>query len=345
MMFSKMNMELSRAIKSKNLQEAFLILFDIEASNSQILKCFELVEDNDLFDVFNNFLRENKEIPDKYLALSSIYFNSQYFWDIKHKSADNENYPLLKRKFLEKEKDIVYQRVVFDEWKRLFIEMIEDKTIYKSAKNKSKFYRWPHEYEEYVIENSANNLKFMFNAANKKEILNLIMSCPKYPKIPQESNKEENLYNAQNSRYYDVQYFGKWLNNEILPKLIKNNDNQDFKFSEIPLISEGVIKEIKLFYSDIKKNLELLEPEHQLLSKKLCEVRLKELIDEYKSINDKKITKIKNGKEYNADDLLYDSLIEIRNIMNDYNEKIIEKQLENLSIGIRATSGFIKNSL
>ena len=251
----------------------------------------------------------------------------------------------MKKTYIEKEKNVDYQRVVFNEWKRLFNEMIDDKTIYKSEKNKSSFYHWPHTYEEYIIENGANNLKFMFNSASKKEILELIINCPNYPKIPQKNNKKEYDYNAQNSRYYDVQYLGRWLNNEILPKLIKNNDNQDFKFSEIPLISEGVIKEIKLFYSDIKKDLELLEPEHQVLATKLCEVRLKELIDEYKSIHDKKVTKVKNGKTYNADDLLYDSLIEIRNIMNDYSQKIIEKQLENLSIGIRATSGFIKNSL
>ena len=43
-----------------------------------------------------------------------------------------------------------------------------------------------------------------------------------------------------------------------------------------------------------------------------------------KSRRNKKTTKIKNGKEYNADELLYDSLIEIRNIMDNYSNKIIE---------------------
>lgn len=345
MMFNKNNIELNREIKSQNAKKAFLLLFKIDANNEQIMRCFELVDNQDLFEVFDSILRENLEIPDKYLALNSIYFNAKYFWDIKHKSGDEEKYALLKKTYIEKEKNVDYQRVVFNEWKRLFNEMIDDKTIYKSEKNKSSFYHWPHTYEEYIIENGANNLKFMFNSASKKEILELIINCPNYPKIPQKNNKKEYDYNAQNSRYYDVQYLGRWLNNEVLSKLIKDNQVENLDVMDMPLISKGVIKEIKLFYVEIKQHIDLLEPEHQVLFKKLYEVRLKELVDEYHSIYNKKTTKIKNGKEYNADELLYDSLIEIRNIMDNYSNKIIEKQLENLSIGIRATSGFIKNSL
>lgn len=71
------------------------------------MRCFELVDNQDLFEVFDSILRENLEIPDKYLALNSIYFNAKYFWDIKHKSGDEEKYALLKKTYIEKEKVLI----------------------------------------------------------------------------------------------------------------------------------------------------------------------------------------------------------------------------------------------
>ena len=54
MMFNKNNIELNREIKSQNAKEAFLLLFKIDANNEQIMRCFELVDNQDLFEVFDS---------------------------------------------------------------------------------------------------------------------------------------------------------------------------------------------------------------------------------------------------------------------------------------------------
>lgn len=43
-------------------------------------------------------------------------------------------------------------------------------------------------------------------------------------------------------RYYDVQYLGHWLNNEVLSKLTKDNQVENLDVMDMPLISKGVIK-------------------------------------------------------------------------------------------------------
>lgn len=338
------NKDFDNALKNKDLNGALLsVINGFEPNKKQTLKLFELTEFNNIFEIMDSLIKGGNKIPDKYLILSSIYLSSTYWWDVGVGTERKEyeiKYPYLTNLYEKKLNDSKYNRLLFEEWKNLFNEMIEDKTIYKDQKHKSTFYYWAHDYEEFVIEKTAFMFeKKMFKEVTNEELLKIIINCKNYPKIPHKGDKDEFLYNRQNSRYYDVQCFAKWLSSKIAPNV---NNNKEFSVA-IPLVSQGVINEINLYYKEIVSN-KLLDAKDDLLFKKLYEQRLPELLNQYEIVKDKNITKFKDGKSKNADDFLYESLLEIRSIFNEFSDKINLKKIENLSLNVRVTKEFIKHS-
>lgn len=344
--YNEQKQKFNKAIKDQNMKLALSTIIDgYKTSMKQDMKMFELVDTNDIFSVMDNLIKEGKEIPNKYLALTSIYWNSNYVWDIGHGTAHNSNqskYIYLGTVYEKKVKEPEYCQVLLKEWKRLFKDMIKQSTVYRSEKNISKFYYTPHDYEELVIERSAYSLcKIMFSQAKKDEIIEIILNCKKYPKIPYANKEIDRRYNRQNSRYYDVQYFSAWLSENALP-LTRINNNQEQTYIEIPIVSQGLLNEIKLFYEEINSNKKLLEPENKLLFEKLYTQRLPELLNHYQNI-DKKYN-MTNRNNQNADELLYNSLLEVRTIFERFNNELDIKKIEKFSLNIKITKEFIKHT-
>lgn len=338
--------QFNTAIKEQNLKAALSTIIEGYESNiSQDIKMFELIDTSDIFEVLNELAQEGKNIPDKYLALTSIYWNAKYFWDIGHGTSytkENSPYPYLSKLYQEKINNPQYARVLFTEWKRLFSEMITEKTPYRSDTNTSAFYTWPHDYEENVIERTAFSLSnVMFKEAKKEEILEIMSSCQYYPKKPYGATEIDKMYNKQNSRYYDVQYLSSWLSENALPLTL--NKKEISLNMEVPLVSQGLIKEIKLYYTEIEKDKSLLEPQDNMLFEKLFEQRLPELLKEYQSV-DKNYHHLKNKDNLSADELLYNSLLEMRSIFEDFTKKINDKKIEDLSFNVKLTREFIKHN-
>lgn len=338
--------QLNKAIKSRNLKEALIIIGSgMQTSKTQELKLFELTEDCDIFQTMNEILQEGHKISDKYLALASIYFNAKYFWDVGVGTdrGEQNKYPLLVNCYAQKIEDSNYCRTLFLEWKSLFEDMINQKTIYKDDTNQSNFYYWPHDYEEYVIEKSAFILvNTMFKEAKKEEILQIIADCKKYPKIPKAKKEIDKLYNQQNSRYYDVRYFSTWLSKNALT-IVKKEDKEE-KYKNIPLVSQGLIQEIKLIHKELIENEKLLEPQDILIIKKLYSQRIPELLAQYENFDHKNFGELKNNKNQNASELLFKSLSEVHSMFDAFNDKISIKKVENLSFHVRLTKEFIKHS-
>lgn len=338
--------QFNKAIKNRDLKEALIAVSqDMQTSKSQELKVFELTDRNDIFKVMNDMLQEGLIISDKYLALASIYFNAKYFWDIGvgTNRGQQNNYPYLSNHFAQKIEETDYCRTLFVEWKKLFEDMVNQKTVYKNDYNKSEFYYWPHDYEEHVIERSAHSfLNVMFKEAKKEEILKLMIDCKKYPKVPYGATEIDKAYNQQNSRYYDVQYLSTWLSQYALP-LIKKDENKKLSQS-VPLVSQGLIQEIKLIYKELVDNKSLLEPQDWLIIEKLYEQRLPELLEQYDSFDHKNFHDLKNNKNQNAFELLFKSLSEVHSMFESFNETINIKKVENLSFNVKLTKEYIKHN-
>lgn len=338
----------NKAIKNKDIKSAFTVIIEgYKTNKEQDIKLFELIENNEIFEIMESLTKEGKIIPDKYLALASIYWNSKYFWDIGYGTERGEksnDYPNISSVYAEKVKNSEYARVLFVEWSLLFKDMVEEKTKYRDSKNTSSFYFPPHEYEEQVIEKTAYSLgNIMFKEATKEEIIEIILSCQKYPKKPKAGEDIERLYNIQNSRYYDVQYFSSWLSENALSLTLEKTKKDLILDKSIPLVSQGIINEIKIFHNEIEINKKLLEPQDQMLYEKLFEVRLIELLNDYQEIN-KEFLEIKNKNEQSPDNLLYTSLLEIRDMFENLNEKVNIKKIEELSFNVKLTREFIKHT-
>lgn len=337
----------NKAIKSKNIKSAFTVITDgYQTNKEQDMKLFELIENSEIFEVMEDLVKEGKTIPDKNLALASIYWNSKYFLEIGHGTTNNQKskYFYLDILYEEKINDPQYARLLFVEWSLLFKDMVEEKTKYRDNKNTSNFYYSPHDYEEQIIEQTAYSLgKVMFKEATKEEIIEIILSCQNYPKKPKAKTEVERLYNIQNSRYYDVQYFSSWLSENALSLTLEKTKKDLILDKSIPLVSQGIINEIKIFHNEIEINKNLLEPQDQMLYEKLFEVRLIELLNDYQEIN-KEFLEIKNKNEQSPDNLLYTSLLEIRDMFENLNEKVNIKKIEELSFNVKLTREFIKHT-
>lgn len=336
----------NKAIKNKDLIAAFsAIAQGYESSPKQDLKMFALQTESNIFSCMDTVIKKGEIIPDKYLALATICFNRTYSAEISYGTYNKKpsnRFPDLQELYNKKVTQPEYRRRLFLEWQKLFKDMIFEKTTYKSNDNHSTFNRSAHFYEEHVIESSAFHLKdILFKEASKEEILEIISQCQFYPKKPYGKNAFERQYNIQYSRYQDVQRFSRWLSeNILLENMIKNNKTLNI---EIPTDSKGVIEEIKLFYLDINKDKNLLEPQDELLFEKLYNQRLFELLDKYQDL-DQKYDNLTNKNNLNANEILQKSLIDIRDIFEDFYNKVNLKKVENLSFQLRLTREFIKNS-
>lgn len=345
--YNEQRKQFNQAIKNQDMKAALIVISEgYQTSVSQDIKMFELIDNNKIFEVMDQLAQEARKIPDKYLALASIYWNAEYFWDIGHGTdhiiTEVPKYSYLSKIYQEKVMEPGYERTLFVEWKRLFQDMILETTQYRDRKNISKFYYSPHDYEEHVIERTAFSLcNVLFKQATKAEILDTILQCQHYPKKPKAVEEIDKLYNIQNSRYYDVQYLSGWLSENAFPLTLIKKEN--IATIDIPLVSQGVINEIKIFYIEIDKDKKLLEPQDNFLFEKLYNQRLPELLNEYQGI-DKDYAYMTNRNNKNASELLYNSLLEIRAIFETFNEKVNIKKVENLSFGLKMTKEFIKHA-
>lgn len=340
--------QFNKAIKNKDLKEALIAVSqDMKTSRSQELKLFELTVNNNIFKIMDDMFKEGLVISDKYLALTSIYFNVTYFWDIGlgTNRGKQDKYPYLTNYLEKRIEEPEYCRTLFVEWKNLFEDMINQKTVYKVGYIKSEFYYYPHDYEAYVIERSASTfLNIMFKESTKEEILKIMLDCRKYPKVFFSSNEIDKLHNEQNSRYRDVQYFSHWLSQKALP-LIKKMKNKELMInSNIPLVSQCLIQEIKLIYKDLMADKSLLEQKDWLIVEKLYHQRLPELLEQYEAFDHKNYHDLKNHNNKNISELLFQSLSEVHSMFESFNEKINIKKIENLSFSVKLTKEYIKHN-
>lgn len=338
--------QFNQSIKNKDLKSALIASSNMETNKGQDLRLFELIESNDIFQVLNDLTQEGIEVKDKYLALSSIYLNAKYFWDIgvgTTREAQRKDYPYLTILYEKKIEEKSYQRTLFVEWTKLFTDMVNDQTQYRDDINTSSFYSWPHDYEENVIERTAFTfLNIMFKEAKKEELLKIISDCQKYPKIPHAKTEIDKQYNQQNSRYYDVQHLSSWLSENALPLINREGIK---KFSPtIPLVSQGIIQEIHLMYNELINDKSLLEPQDLLITEKLYEQRLPELLNQYENFDHKNYSDLTNSKNQNASELLLKSLTEVYQVFENLNEKINLKKIENLSFNVKLTKEYIKHN-
>lgn len=348
MLFYNQQKKFNKAIKNQDMKAALTFIIEgYKTSLSQDIKMFELIDNNNIFEIMDQLTQQNLIIPDKYLALASIYWNSEYSYDIGHgtenKISEIKKYFYLSNLYKEKVTQQSYGRTLFVEWRRLFKDMTLETTQYRDKDNNSKFYYEPHSYEEYVIEKTAYSLcNVMFKQATTEEILNTILQCQYYPKKPKAVEEIDKLYNIQNSRHYAVQYLSSWLSENALPLTLDKKVNiVNIITNEIPLISQGVINEIKIFYIEINNDKKLLELQDRFLFEKLYNQRLPELLNDYQII-DKNYTDMKNKNSKSANELLYSSLLEINAIFENFNKKINIKKIENLSFNLKITKEFIK---
>lgn len=334
------------SIKDKDLKSALIcVSSQFETNYEQELKLFEISNSKTIFEVMNELAQEGISINDKYLALACIYYNPTYYWDIgvgTHREIVLDKYPYLARQYEEKIENPEYCRTLFLEWKKLFDKMIQDKVPYKDERHSAEFYKWAHDYEEYVIESTAHNLlNVLFSQTKKEELINIIIQCPNYPKEPHAAKDIDRRYNKQNSRYYDVQYLATWLSSNAMPLVKKNPQTKMSR--NLPLISQGLIQEINLIYKDLIKDKILLEPEDLLIVEKLYEQRLPELLNEYENFDHKNYAELTH-KNKNANDLLFSSLTQMHEMLESFNEKLTIKKVENLSFNLRLTKEFIKHN-
>lgn len=336
----------NNAIKNQDLKSALLCVSDnFETNYNQELKLFEISNPNTIFQTMNEIVQEGNKISDKFLSLTSIYYNANYYWDIgvgTGRGTVLDKYPYLARCYEERMETPEYCRTLFVEWQKLFDKMINDTVAYRSKHNSADFYRWPHDYEEYVIERPVHTLlNVLFSQVTKEEIFQIIVDCKKYPKVPYGETSLDKRYNEQNSRYYDVQCLASWISENALT-LLKNKTEEKIS-KKIPLVSEGLIQEIKLIYRDLIKDKNLLEPQDLLIVEKLYEQRLPELLEQYENFDHKNYAKLTH-KHKNADDLLLSSLNEMHSMFESFNEKLNVKKVENLSFNLRLTKEFIKHN-
>lgn len=336
---------LKKSIKNKDLKNVLIAASALDISYAQELSIFELFSEHTIFDTLNELAKNNKVISDKILALSTIYYNPSYYWEIgvgTNKDTVLEKYPYIARLYEEKIEDAQYCRRLFLEWKNLFFKMIKDEVVYKDEKNNAQVYRWAHTFEEFVIEYPAHNMpKVLFSQANKEELFDIILNCKNYPKVPHSKRDIDKRYNEQNSRFYDVQYFATWLSENVLPLL--NNKKAEKVSKKISLVSQGLIEEINLIYTDLIKEKDLLKPEDLLIIEKLYQQRLPEVIHEYENFDHKNHATLTH-KNKNAEEFLNLFLSEMHTMFEIFNEQLNEKKIENLSFHVRLTKEFIKHN-
>lgn len=336
---------LKKSIKSKDLKNVLIAASQIDTNYAQELTVFELFNEKTIFEVLNDLAQNNTMISNKVLALATLYFNPSYSWEIgvgTNQDTVLDKYPYLARLYEDKIENPEYNRTLFLEWKKLFFRMIKDEAVYKDEKHHAKVYHWAHDYEEFIIEYPALRMsKVLFSEAKKEELFEIILNCKNYPKVPHAKTDIDRRYNQQNSRYYDVQNFSTWLSETVLPLL---NSKKEEKLSrKIPLVSQGLIQEIKLIYKDLIVDKNLLEPQDTLIVEKLYQQRLPELLSEYENFDHKNYADLTH-KNKNADELLFSSLSEMHAMFEQFNEKMNVKKIENLSFHLRLTKEFIKHN-
>lgn len=298
------------------------------------------------FDLFEKILTKGIVIPLKYLALASLYCCPSFMLYVKGNNEQTSlRYTRVKRLYSEKIKTDEFKSILFSEWKKIIDSIVDNSMQYQTIKHTTSFYQMPHTLFEDVVRYPVTEFnQILFEQANEKDYLDVLIKLTNYPRVFSKIDNIDTNYFKQESAYYEAIHLSKIIEENSQFYHMKRNQSQrktkEQKIEEkignvtpeLPLYCQGILNEIKLLFTEIKKDKQLLNSDEIFNAENLYIVRLPEVLSKYNNINQSYLIDNNSTQNKTTDELLYDSLLQIQNIYENLLSSINEVKIKNLSI-------------
>lgn len=307
-------------------------------------KMYELIHtEKEGLNLLEKLLREEVQIEPKFLIELSLHKEGHKAYEEIIGYKFEVQYPNIAEKITTCLKNEDFKRSLFIYWQN---QLNTSVNILLNKKNNSNY---EHHYDKITYYNMYNNnLKTIFSGASLEESLESINQILKYSKdiVNFESSlkgKKAEIFKAK----YELKAMVAPILNHVASDLITLTTERKTQKKKIvdaimvdkslPESAEKIVNKINMYYMKMKDNAYIMDEIEKNDMENIMNKRLVETLDTYWSIDKKCRNTMKNIQGKTAEELLLQSLNNIREVLLKMIENINENKLRSLSINQRHT--------